>query len=126
MSRTVRATEHVPVDFFAMSDDCAATVLTSRSELVNGAFEAVKCVVRAIRGPDDKCLVIVVSANLTPGHIASIHRSDISKLISTVWPIKRCSCADLRRHGERFESDEQLRSWADIAPALALLEPLGA
>ena len=79
MSCTVRATEHVPVDFLAMPDDCAATVLTSRSELMNGAFEAVKCVVRAIRGPDDKCLVIVVSANLTLGHIASIHRSDISK-----------------------------------------------
>ena len=79
MSRTVRTTEHTAVDFFAVPDDRAATVLTSRSELVNGAFEAVKCVLRAIRGPDDKCLVVVVSANLTLGHIASIHRSGISE-----------------------------------------------
>ena len=79
MSCTVRATEHVPVDFLAMPDDRAATVLTSRSELVNGALEAVKCVLRAIRGLDDKCRVVVVSANLTLGHIASIHRSGISE-----------------------------------------------
>jgi hypothetical protein len=79
MPRTVRATEHAAVDFFAVPDDRAATVLTSRSELVNGAFEAVKRVLRAIRGSDDKCLVVVVSANLTLGHIASIHRSGISE-----------------------------------------------
>jgi hypothetical protein len=79
MSCTVRTTEHTAVDFFAVPDDRAATVLTSRSELVNGALEAVKCVLRAIRGLDDKCLVVVVSANLTLGHIASIHRSGISE-----------------------------------------------
>jgi hypothetical protein len=75
----MRTTEHAAVDFFAVPDDRAATVLTSRSELVNGAFEAVKCVLRAIRDPDDKGLVVVVSANLTLGHIASIHRSGISE-----------------------------------------------
>jgi hypothetical protein len=75
----MRTTEHAAVDFFPMTDDRAATVLTSRSELVKGAFEAVKCVLRAIRGPDDKGLVVVVSANLTLGHIASIHRSGISE-----------------------------------------------
>jgi hypothetical protein len=79
MSCTVRTTEHAAVDFFAVSDDRAATVLTSRSELVNGAFEAVKCVLGAIRGPDNKCLVVVVSANITLGHVASIHRSGISE-----------------------------------------------
>jgi len=79
MPGAMGAAEHVPVDFFAVPDDRAATVLTSWSELVNGALEAVKCVLRAIRGPDDKCLVVVVSANLTLGHIASIHRSGISE-----------------------------------------------
>jgi hypothetical protein len=79
MSRTVRTTEHTAVDFFAVPDDRAPTVLTSRSELVNGALEAVKCVLRAIRGFDDKGFVVVVSANLTLRHIASIHRSGISE-----------------------------------------------
>jgi hypothetical protein len=52
----MRTTEHAAVDFFAMPDDRAATVLTSRSELVNGAFEAVKCVLRAIRALMTKAL----------------------------------------------------------------------
>jgi hypothetical protein len=56
MSCTMRTTEHAAVDFFAMPDDRAATVLTSRSELVNGAFEAVKCVLRAIRALMTKAL----------------------------------------------------------------------
>jgi hypothetical protein len=108
MSCAVGATEHAPIDFFTMTDDCAATVLASGCEPVNGAFKAVKCVLGAVHSSDDKCLVVVVSADLALRHVASISSLNTSEVvISTVGLTKRC-CAFVLSFGCSTAAEEHV------------------
>jgi len=62
-----RAAVEMAVDFYAVSDDFASTVLADWSHSVDGAFEAVEYVVHLCRD-DLEGLVVFVAADFTPGH----------------------------------------------------------
>jgi hypothetical protein len=102
VSCAVGAAEHMPVDFLAMADDHAPTVLTFRRQPMDRAFKTVKSMLSAIRGPYDECLVIVVSANFAFGHVClQIHIDTGKELISRPGLAKRSGTPLSRSPGRR-------------------------
>src|SRR5918996_2484602 len=74
LAGAVGAAEHLPVLLDAMADDLAAAVLALRRELVNRALERIEGV-RAIADQHLEDFVVVVSAGLTPFHVALLSPS---------------------------------------------------
>ena len=63
----MRATVEVTIGLDVMADDLAATVVANGSQAVDRAFEAVEHVPHA-RSRDFERLVVVITADFTPGH----------------------------------------------------------
>src|SRR5918996_738573 len=74
--RAMRAAEDPAVGLDAVPDHSAPAVLTGRGEGVDRALEAVERVRRPFQG-DLEGLVVVVAANVTPGHGDSLRRSTV-------------------------------------------------
>src|SRR5262245_44181707 len=66
-ARAARAAVERAVDFHAVADDPALAVAAGRRERVDRAFETVEDV-RGSGLHDGECLVVIVTANFTPGH----------------------------------------------------------
>ena len=67
----VRAAEHFPRDFQAVTNDATAAMFTGRSQRVNRALKTIEHMRRMLQ-PNLKRLVIVISTHFTPGHGRSL------------------------------------------------------
>src|SRR5215472_14403488 len=69
--RAVSTAEEAPADFHAMSDHLALAMLANRGDSLNRAFEAVERMLVPGRN-QFKSFVVVVTANFTRRHFASL------------------------------------------------------
>jgi hypothetical protein len=79
----MRTAEKLTLDLYAVPNHFALAVFANRSHRLNCALEAVEGVPRS-GSFDDECLVIIIAADLTLGHI--------------LLPFSSCAVSVGRRH----------------------------